>query len=203
MAERTFDSELQKLHAWIASEGRGLFNEGLELTLQNCFLSAFETDQFIGAPKSEDNNFLLELADQARALARSIESLTKPGNCHPHLAFKFMGKAWGINRTSEEQSALLDTLAHIEECARQSIARPTNGAPRKTGKRRIVEKAFEFFLAFGTEKPTGNPDGPFSAFSREFYHRATGIDLDNKELRQVREIIKLNSDQIDAKWAGN
>ncbi|MDX8513598.1 hypothetical protein [Mesorhizobium captivum] len=212
--ERTFESELRKLGAWAASDGRGLFNEGFELTLRNCFLNAFDAHQTIQHPKSEDDKFMSKLADQAAALARSIEALTKPwpkhGPCHPELALKFMGAAWGINRIAERQSELLDTLAHIERCARQSGILSANGAPRKVGKRRIVERAFDVFLAFGTRKPTENADGAFSGFCREFYHRATGIDLDDSRNenepgigRQIKDVIKLNRDKIATKWAGN
>ncbi|TPM11277.1 hypothetical protein FJ960_00525 [Mesorhizobium sp. B2-3-11] len=205
--ERTFESELPKLFAWVADQDSGLFAEGFELTLRNCFLGAFEADRTLPHPKSKDNVFMVKLADQAAALARSIEALTKPGICHPHLALKFMGAAWGINHISPQQTALLDTLDNIEKSARKSTIGSANGAPLKTGKRRIVEKGFEFFLAFGTRKPTENPDGAFSIFCREFYHRATGIDLDARRndsepgiARQIKDVMKLNRGKIAAKF---
>ncbi|GLQ79289.1 hypothetical protein GCM10007881_28070 [Mesorhizobium huakuii] len=208
--DERFDRELRKLFDWVTSEGRDIFNDGFERSLRNSFVGSFDAHLTLEHPKSENNEFLTKLADQARALSRSIESLTKHDSRYPRLAYthmNFMGAAWGLNRIVPEQTALLDALANIEKSAQRCMLDNTNGASRKTGKRRIVEGAFDFFLEFGTVKPTETPDGTFSVFCREFYHRATGIDLDDRQNdnepglgRQIKDVIKSNRAAIDAKW---
>ena len=214
MRELDFNLEFSELNDWVKQNDFRSDDNRCQV-LRNCFGGAFGPLAINEPTKTENNEYLQKVMKQARELRKSLSSLTLPNSgAPPRTALRLMGTAWDWDY--EKLLAFVRELENVEESAKACMIEYANGAPIKVGKRRVIERALEFFLEYGNRKPTEEEGGAFATFCREFYFRATGInlteDMDNgirhvatKKRRegisgQIKGVIDDSRDKIDAKW---